>query len=233
LPEAAAQRPRLLSDAEVLAKGRVLPAAGLSAGAVPVAPPPAASAPVAAPVALAAAAAPVDNRRNSIHAADWKNKANQLVTALRAGQGAQIDHAQMMDFLQGKDLQGWSADYRNWIGDELMIVLVQDLPERAFGDLKTIQENREAPAAMRDYSVQHIGDLVINDTIGKVGVDYLWQTLEQNDPATVSTALVILHRLSEQKPALVPASQVVQAAQKLLASADVRSQITAKSILRK
>ncbi|MEI8109099.1 MAG: hypothetical protein WCI46_14895, partial [Verrucomicrobiota bacterium] len=105
--------------------------------------------------------------------------------------------------------------------------------ERAFADLRIIQENPAAPAAMRDYSVQHIGELVANGTIDQAGVDYIWQTLAQNDPATASTALVILHRLSEQKPALVPAARVAEAAQKLLASADQRSQITAKSILRK
>lgn len=258
IPEGATPPRRVMTDAEVLAKGRVLPVPGLavapavparspaSPSAAPVSAPvasvgsatpgglgrPPVPAPVVAPVA-AAAPSPVDNRPHSIHAADWKNKVNQLVSALRAGKGAEIDHALMMDFLQGKDLQGWSPDYRNWIGDELMIVLVKDLPERAFGDLKTIQENPAAPAAMRDYSVQHIGDLVGNGTINQAGVDYIWQTLAQNDPATASTALVILHRLSEQKPALVPAARVAEAAQKLLASADQRSQITAKSILRK
>ena len=251
IPEAAAPTRKVMTEAEVLAKGRVLPdprisgspvaAAPSSAAPPPVAAVPAPVAPVAsgtpvvsAPVvAPAVAPVPVDNRPHSIHATDWKNKANQLVSALRAGQGAEIDHALVMNFLQGKDLQGWSPDYRNWIGDELMIVLVHDLPERAFADLKTIQENPEAPAAMRDYSVQHIGDLVANGTIDQAGVDYIWQTLAQNDPATASTALVILHRLSEQKPALVPAARVAEAAQKLLASADQRSQITAKSILRK
>ncbi len=255
IPEGATPPRKVMTDAEVLAKGRVLPAPGLAVAPAAPASPPAASVtapvasvgpatsggsstppvppPVVAPAAAVADPAPVDNRPHSIHATDWNNKANQLVSALRVGKGAEIDHALMMDFLQGKDLQGWSPDYRNWIGDELMIVLVKDLPERAFGDLKTIQENPAAPAAMRDYSVQHIGDLVANGTIDQAGVDYIWQTLAQNDPATASTALVILHRLSEQKPALVPAARVAEAAQKLLASTDERSQITAKSILRK
>ena len=244
LQDARTARPprRALSDAEVLATGGVWPPAGSPAssavGGFPVVAPPApsvsvVSAPVVSVPVVAAPPTAAANPLHSLRAADWKNQANQLVNALRAGKRVDLDHVLIMDFLQGKDLQGWSPDYRNWIGDELMIVLVRDLPERAFGDLKTIQENPTAPAAMRDYSVQHIGDLVANGTIDQVGVDYIWQTLAQNDPATASTALVILHRLSEQKPALVPAARVAEAAQKLLASADQRSQITAKSILRK
>jgi len=244
LQDARTARPprRALSDAEVLAKGGVWPAAGSPASPAlsgfPVVAPPApsvsvVSAPVVSAPVAAAPSAPAANPLHSLQAADWKNQANQLVNALRAGKRVDLDHALVMDFLQGKDLFGWPESSRNWIGDELMIVLVKDLPERAFADLRIIQENPAAPAAMRDYSVQHIGDLVANGTIDQVGVDYIWQTLAQNDPATASTALVILHRLSEQRPALVPAARVAEAARKLLASTDERSQITAKSILRK
>lgn len=265
IPEGTATPTKVLTEVEVLTKGKVLVPVGKSstqiaattgAGATEVktgrggGPDPSGgpdlggsaggsivgggSGGAAAPrvVTTATNADATDERQRSIQAAVWKGKANQLVSALRAGKGVDIDHAQVMEFLHGRDLQGWSPDNRNWIGDELMIVLVHDLPERAFADLKSVQENPAAPAAMRDYSVQHIGDLVINGTIDQGGVDYIWKTLAQNDPVTVSTALIMLHRLSEQKPELVPASRVAEAAQNLLASADERTQITAKSILR-
>jgi len=145
----------------------------------------------------------------------------------------EIDHAQMMDFLQGQNTHGWPESYRNWIGDELMIVLCRDLPERAFADLRTIQENPAAPAAMRDYSVQHIADLVATQAIDPSAAAYVWQVLAQNDPATLSTALISLHNLSADQPDLVSASRVAEAAQKLVTHADLRTQITAKSILGK
>ena len=233
---------RALSDAEVLAKGGVWPAAGSPAspavGGFPVVAPPApslsvVSAPVVSAPVVAAPPTPAANPLHSLQAADWKNQANQLVNALRAGKRVDLDHALIMDFLQGKDLLGWPESSRNWIGDELMILLVKDLPARAFADLRIIQENPAAPAAMRDYSVQHIGELVTKAIAGAEGADYLWQTLGQNDPATLSTTLITLHLLSAEKPGLVSASRVAEAAQSLLNHPDLRTQITAKSILRK
>jgi hypothetical protein len=239
---------RVPSDAELLVKGGVLPPVEKAPVPAPAALPPVSAArvqpepqapeigPPAPPAVVPVPAAPVAaaaNQLQSLRAADWKSKANQLVNALRAGQGIDLDHAQVMDFLQGKDLLGWPESYRNWIGDELMIVLVKDLPERAFADFRTIQENTAAPAAMRDYSVQHIGELVTKAIAGAEGADYLWQTLGQNDPVTLSTTLITLHLLSGEKPGLVSASRVAEAAQSLLNHPDLRTQITAKSILRK
>lgn len=138
-----------------------------------------------------------------------------------------------MEFLRGKDLLGWPESYRNWIGDELMTALRQDMPETAFADLKTIAVDSNAPAAMRDYSVQHISHLMTSGVIGKDGADYIWQTLEKNDPQTLSTALISLHRLSEQVPDLVSAKDVQAAAERLKESQDERTRITAGSILKK
>lgn len=168
----------------------------------------------------------------SIKSQDWKGAANLLVNALRAGDRFEIDHDQLMDFLRGKDLLGWPESYRNWIGDELMTALRQDLPKSAFEDLKSIVADSTAPAAMRDYSVQHISHLVTGGVIGKEGAEYIWQTLEKNDPQTLSTALISLHRLSEQVPDLVHAQVVQAAAERLKESPDERTRITADSILR-
>lgn len=240
---------RLPSDAEVLVLGGVLPPAEKVARPLVAASPPVSVArakpeprapeigPPAPPAVLSAVpAAPpaaAANPLQSLRAADWKGNANHFINALRAGAMADLNHGHVMEFLQGKDLLGWPESYRNWIGDELMIVLVKDLPERAFADFRTIQENVAAPAAMRDYSVQHIGELVTKDIAGADGADYLWKTLGQNDPATLSTTLITLHILSGEKPGLVSASRVAEAAGKLLNHPDLRTQITAKSILRK
>lgn len=245
-----AQPPRRLpSDAEVLVLGGVLPPAEKVARPLVAASPPVSVArakpeprapeigPPAPPAVLSAVpAAPpaaAANPLQSLRAADWKGNANHFINALRAGAIADLNHGHVMEFLQGKDLLGWPESYRNWIGDELMIVLVKDLPERAFADFRTIQENVAAPAAMRDYSVQHIGELVTKDIAGADGADYLWQTLGKNDPATLSTTLITLHILSGEKPGLVSASRVAEAAQSLLNHPDLRTQITAKSILKK
>ena len=138
-----------------------------------------------------------------------------------------------MDFLRGKDLLGWPESNRNWIGDELMTALRQDMPDKAFESLKSIEADSTAPAAMRDYSVQHISHLVTSGVIDKEGADYIWRTLEKNDPQTLSTALISLHRLSEQVPDLVSAQDVQAAAERLKESPDERTRITAESILKK
>ncbi len=169
----------------------------------------------------------------SIKSEDWKGAANLLVNALRSGDRFEVNRDQLMEFLRGKDLLGWPESYRNWIGDELMTALRQDMPETAFADLKTIAVDSNAPAAMRDYSVQHISHLMTSGVIGKDGADYIWQTLEKNDPQTLSTALISLHRLSEQVPDLVSAKDVQAAAERLKESQDERTRITAGSILKK
>lgn len=169
----------------------------------------------------------------SIKSDDWKGAANLLVNALRAGDRFEVNHDQLMDFLRGKDLLGWPEGYRNWIGDELMTALRQDMPVMAFDSLKSIEADTTAPAAMRDYSVQHISHLVTGGVIGKEGADFIWQTLEENDPQTLSTALISLYRLSEQKPDLVDARKVKEAAGRLRENSDERTRITAQSILKK
>jgi hypothetical protein len=201
----------LRTDDEILAMGGVVPVTGKPA---------------------ADAGNPVSGPR-SIKSEDWKGAANLLVNALRAGDRFEIDHDQLMDFLRGKDLLGWPESYRNWIGDELMTALRQDMPKSAFEDLKSIVADSTAPAAMRDYSVQHISHLVTGGVIGKEGAEYIWQTLEKNDPQTLSTALISLHRLSEQVPDLVHAQVVQAAAERLKESPDERTRITAESILKK
>lgn len=169
----------------------------------------------------------------SIKSDDWKGEANLLVNALRAGEGFEVNHDELLAFISGKDLLGWPEGQRNWIGDELMTALRQDMPQSAFGDLKSIAENTTAPAAMRDYSVQHISHLVTSGVIGKEGADFVWQILEKNDPQTLSTALISLQRLSEQVPDLVSTKQVQAAAKHLKESLDERTRITAESILKK
>ena len=169
----------------------------------------------------------------SITAADWNGAANLLVNDLRLGKDVELDHDQLMAFLSGKDLLGWPESTRNWIGDELMTALRQDMPGSAFADLKTIVENPSAPAAMRDYSVQHISHLVTGGVIGQEGAAYIWQELTKNDAQTQGTALISLQRLSEQVPNLVSAKKVQAAAEKLKNSPDERTRITAGSILEK
>lgn len=130
------------------------------------------------------------------------------------------------------DLLGWPESYRNWIGDELMTALRQDMPDIVFESLKSIEADTTAPAAMRDYSVQHISHLVTSGVIGKEGAESIWRILEMNDPQTLSTALISPHRLSEQVPDLVSAKKVQAAAERLKASPDERTRITAGSILK-
>lgn len=202
-------RRQSLTDDEILTMGRVLPVA----------------------------AKPVANddkttRLKSMKSEDWKGQANLLVNALRAGEGFEVNHDQLLAFISGKDLLGWPEGLRNWIGDELMTALRQDMPKTAFGDLKSIVENTAAPAAMRDYSVQHISHLMTSGVLGQEGADFIWQTLEKNDPQTLSTALISLHRLSEQVPDLVAAKQVQATAERLKDSLDERTRITAESILK-
>lgn len=200
---------RSLTDDDILAMGGVVPVA-----------------------AKPAANNDKTTRLRSMKSEDWKGEANLLVNALRAGEGFEVNHDQLLAFISGKDLLGWPEGLRNWIGDELMTALRQDMPKTAFGDLKFIVENTAAPAAMRDYSVQHISHLMTSGVIGQEGADFIWQTLEKNDSQTLSTALISLHRLSEQVPDLVAAKEVQATAERLKESPDERTRITAESILK-
>lgn len=202
--------PLQISDDDILTRGGVLPA-----------------------IPIPSAAGDKGKGPRSIKAAEWKGASNLLVNALRSGDRFEVNHDQLMEFLRGKDLLGWPEGSRNWIGDELMTALRQDMPQSAFEDLKSIAEDSNAPAAMRDYSVQHISHLMTNGTIGPEGADYIWQTLKKNDPQTLSTALISLHRLSELVPDLVAAKQVQAAAERLKESPDERTRITVESILKK
>ena len=168
----------------------------------------------------------------SIKSEDWKGVANLLVKALRAGDRFELNQDQLMEFLRGKDFLGWPESAQNWIGDELMTALRQDMLGQAFESLKSVEADTTAPAAMRDYSVQHISHLVTSGTIGQEGADYIWQRLAEKDPQTLSTAPISLHRLSKQVPQFVSAEQVRAAAERLKANQDERTRITAESILK-
>jgi hypothetical protein len=202
---------KLLTDDEILVMGGVLPVPGKTSSMTGV----------------------QTGKTRSIKAEEWNGAPNLLVNALRSGDRFEINHNELMDFLRGKDLLGWPEGYRNWIGDELMTALRQDMPQTAFEDLKSIVDNPAAPAAMRDYSVQHISHLMTSGVIGKEGADYIWETLGKNDAQTLSTALISLHRLSEQVPGLVSAKEVMVAAERLKENPDGRTRLTAESILKK
>jgi hypothetical protein len=66
-------------------------------------------------------------RLKSILAKDWESKANLLVNELRAGKGFEVGLDQVEAFLRGKDLYGWPEGQRNWIGDEMMTMLRQEI----------------------------------------------------------------------------------------------------------
>lgn len=168
----------------------------------------------------------------SLKSTDWKGNSDALVNALRARGGLSIDHIAIMNLLLGKELFGWQEIDRDWIGDELMTFLRHDEPERAFATLKSIQESPSAPPAMRDYSIQHISRLVIDKIIAREGSEYIWQTFRKNDAITTSTALISLHRVSEQTPNLVSPDAVIHEAMQLLSSGDERLQVTAQAIVK-
>lgn len=241
-------KPVPLSDQVILTKGGVLPTT--QKAVVPIQPvptrnpsqpaqapttqppsPPASVLPRATPASIPPSAAN-SGPQSALASASWQSKPNQLVQAIRASGGLNADHAQVVNFLHGKDLMGWDESTRNWIGDELMSMLRDNTPDKAYGDLKAIQEDPTAPAAMRDYSIQHISHLVNSGIVGKEGADYLWKAFAQNDPITVSTALISLHRISEQQPKLVAAEKVRQAAEQNQEAPDERLKITARAILK-
>jgi hypothetical protein len=119
---------------------------------------------------------------------------------------------------------------RNWIGDEMMTMLRQELPAKGYEIFSQIQADSSAPAAMRDYSIQHISHLIADGHVGKEGVAIIRSALESGNPATASTALISLHRLSEKVPNLITAKEVMSYANRYVDSPDARLQITARSI---
>ncbi|MES2996828.1 MAG: hypothetical protein V4733_08465 [Verrucomicrobiota bacterium] len=204
----ASSKRAVVSDDDILTRGGVLPAAPKTASAGDKAQGP-----------------------RSIKSEDWKGAANLLVNALRAGDRFEVNHDQLMDFLRGKDLLGWPESSRNWIGDEMMTMLRQDMPGRAYGDLKGVAEDAMAPAAMRDYAIQHISHLVNDGVAGAEAVEFIRQAYESGDVQVAGTALISLYRISQQKPALLDVKAVLEMAEKSKESTDERLKITATAIL--
>jgi hypothetical protein len=169
-------------------------------------------------------------RQKSIRAEDWEGRGNLLVNELRAGNGFEVSLDQVEAFLRGEDLYGWSEGQRNWIADEMMTMLRQELPAKGYEIFSQIQADSSAPAAMRDYSIQHISHLIADGHVGKEGVAIIRAALESANPATASTALISLQRLSEKAPNLITATEVMSYANRYVDSPDTRLQISARSI---
>lgn len=169
---------------------------------------------------------------NTLRIEDWGKSSNQLVQALRSGAISELPHAQLMDLLHGRELFGWPEALRNWIGDEMMTMLRQDLPGRAFADLRGVAENEGAPGAMRDYAIQHISHLVNDGVAGAEAVAVLRAAQASGDPAVSGTALVSLHRISQQRPELFPRAEVRALAEAAARNGDERAKISAAAILR-
>lgn len=171
-------------------------------------------------------------RLKSILAKDWDGKGNLLVNELRAGRGFEVGLDQVETFLRGKDLYGWPEGQRNWIGDEMMTMLRQEVPAKAYGIFRDIQADANAPEAMRDYSIQHISHLIGDGQVGKEGVDLIRQAYESGNTVLASTALVSLHRLSEKLPALISPQDVKTYAEQSQNSSDLRLKQSALAILK-
>ena len=171
-------------------------------------------------------------RLKSILAKDWESKANLLVNELRAGKGFEVGLDQVEAFLRGKDLYGWPEGQRNWIGDEMMTMLRQEMPAKAYEIFRDIQADASAPDAMRDYSIQHISHLIADGQVGQEGVALIRAALESNNPVLASTALISLHRLSEKTPQWITPDTVTQQAKTYQNSTDERLKATAQAILK-
>lgn len=171
-------------------------------------------------------------RLKSILAKDWDWQGNLLVNELRAGRGFEVGLDQVETFLRGKDLYGWPEGQRNWIGDEMMTMLRQEVPAKAYEIFRDIQSDANAPDAMRDYSIQHISHLIGDGQVGKEGVDLIRQAYESGNPVLASTALVSLHRLSEKLPELISPQDVKTYAEQSQNSSDLRLQQSALAILK-
>lgn len=171
-------------------------------------------------------------RLKSILAEDWDGQGNLLVNELRAGRGFEVGLDQVETFLRGKDLYGWPEGQRNWIGDEMMTMLRQEVPSKAYEIFRDIQADTNAPEAMRDYSIQHISHLIGDGQVGKEGVDLIRQAYESGNPVLASTALVSLHRLSEKLPELIRPQDVKTYAEQSQNSSDLRLKQSALAILK-
>lgn len=171
-------------------------------------------------------------RLKSIVAKDWGESANLLVNELRAGQGFEVPLENVEAFLRGKDLFGWPEGQRNWIGDEMMTMLRQEVPQKAYELFSNIQADGTAPEAMRDYSIQHISHLIADGQVGQEGADLIRAAYESGSTVLASTALISLHRLSEKSPEFVKADDVKRYAQDSVNSTDERLKATAQAILK-
>lgn len=169
-------------------------------------------------------------RLESITAKDWQAKPNLLVNEIRTARGFQIPLDQVEVLLAGKDLYGWSEGQRNWIGDELMIMLRQDVPQEAYRIFQQVLADANAPDAMRDYSIQHISHMVAANQVGAEGVGVIRAALDSGDPIYASTALISLHRLSASQPQFISPEQVAAMAQQQVNSTDQRLRLTAQAI---
>jgi hypothetical protein len=170
-------------------------------------------------------------RLKSILAKDWDGQGNLLVNELRAGKGFEVGLDQVEAFLRGKDLYGWPEGQRNWIGDEMMTMLRQEVPTKAYEIFRDIQADGNAPEAMRDYSIQHISHLIGDGHVGQEGVALIREALESGNPVLASTALISLHRLSEKTPELIKPEDVKQYGETHKTSQDQRLKATASAIL--
>jgi hypothetical protein len=170
-------------------------------------------------------------RLKSILAKDWDGQGNLLVNELRAGKGFEVGLDQVEAFLRGKDLYGWPEGQRNWIGDEMMTMLRQEVPAKAYEIFRDIQADANAPEAMRDYSIQHISHLIGDGHVGQEGVSLIRAAVETGNPVLASTALISLHRLSEKTPELIKPEDVKQYAETHKTSQDQRLKATASAIL--
>lgn len=173
-----------------------------------------------------------ETRLESITAKDWQGQANLLINEIRAALGFQVPLDQIEVLLSGKDLYGWPEGQRNWIGDEMMTMLRQEVPQEAYRIFQQVIADTNAPNAMRDYSIQHISHMVIANQIGAEGVAVIRAALDSGDPIYASTALISLHRLSEETPQWISSTEVQAAAKNYQDSTDQRLQATAKAILK-
>lgn len=171
-------------------------------------------------------------RLKSIVAKDWGESANLLVNELRAGKGFEVPLENVEAFLRGKDLFGWPEGQRNWIGDEMMTMLRQEVPQKAYELFSNIQTDGSAPEAMRDYSIQHISHLIADGQVGQEGADLIRAAYESGNTVLASTALISLHRLSEKSPEFVKVDDVKRYAQDSVNSTDERLKATAQAILK-
>lgn len=171
-------------------------------------------------------------RLKSIVAKDWGESANLLVNELRAGKGFEVPLENVEAFLRGKDLFGWPEGQRNWIGDEMMTMLRQEVPQKAYELFSNIQTDGSAPEAMRDYSIQHISHLIADGQVGQEGADLIRAAYQSGNTVLASTALISLHRLSEKSPEFVKADDVKRYAQDSVNSTDERLKATAQAILK-